>query len=472
VHGALPACPSARPARRAGFRLYNPFMETMQNVGVPRTRTRHLAAGPALRSLLAAWLLAFALVPLAHGEARFTEDEEAAARLLELIHARLALMPSVAAWKWRERLPIADPPRERQVIERAVALAAPLGLEEESVRELFELQIRLAREAQTSLHRRWREKGFDGPETPEDLRAQLRPQLDALTVELVKALHLAAGGLTRPDFTPSIAALAERILADEPWSPQSRSDVVGALTRVRRVPVPALQRIEASGVLRVGTTGDYAPFTLESQNRLSGADIDLAESLARALGVRAVFVRTTWATLLDDLQADRFDVAMGGVSVTPARQAAAAFSVPYASGGKTAIARCRDASRLSRLEAIDRPGVRVVVNPGGTNEQFVRERIRRADVRVHPDNRTIFEEIRAGRADVMITDDVEVELQTRLHRDLCRAVSGTFTRAEKAILMPRDEELVRAVNRWLASAIAAGEPAQLQRRYLEAHAVH
>jgi len=108
----------------------------------------------------------------------------------------------------------------------------------------------------------------------------------------------------------------------------------------------------------------------------------------------------------------------------------------------------------------------VVVNPGGTNEQYVRANLHKAQIRVYPDNRTIFDEIRAKRADVMITDDTEVDLQVHQHPDLCRALPGTLTHADKAILMPKDTALVDAVNGWLKEAIAAGEPQRLLRERL------
>jgi cyclohexadienyl dehydratase len=152
---------------------------------------------------------------------------------------------------------------------------------------------------------------------------------------------------------------------------------------------------------------------------------------------------------------------MGGVSVTPARAAQGAFSVPYASGGKTIVARCADSRKYRKLSTIDRPKVRVIVNPGGTNEQYVRDNVHHAQIVVYPDNRAIFDELSTGHADVMITDDVEAELQTHRHAGLCRTLPGTLTHSEKAILMPRDPDLVKAVNDWLTPVIAAGEPARV-----------
>jgi cyclohexadienyl dehydratase len=112
------------------------------------------------------------------------------------------------------------------------------------------------------------------------------------------------------------------------------------------------------------------------------------------------------------------------------------------------------------------PSLHVVVNPGGTNEQYVRTHLRRAQVIVDPSNAAIFGELIAGRADVMITDDVEVELQIERHHELCRALHGTLTHADKVLLMPRDPMFQAAVNDWLRGELAAGAPARLLRQSL------
>ncbi|MFJ1748207.1 transporter substrate-binding domain-containing protein [Streptomyces sp. NPDC088116] len=213
-----------------------------------------------------------------------------------------------------------------------------------------------------------------------------------------------------------------------------------------------LDTVPERGTLRVCTTGDYRPFShLDPTTKsYTGIDIDMAKNLATSLGVKPDFVATTWAGLMDDFTAGKCDIAMGGVSVTLARARKAYFSTPYLVDGKAAIARCEDKAKYQSLDAIDQPGVRVIVNPGGTNEAFAKANIDRATLVPHPDNTTIFDEIVAGRADVMITDGSETKYQAKLHPELCAInPDKPFNFVEKAYLLPRgDAEFKEYVDQW------------------------
>ncbi|GCD41968.1 transporter substrate-binding domain-containing protein [Streptomyces paromomycinus] len=220
-------------------------------------------------------------------------------------------------------------------------------------------------------------------------------------------------------------------------------------------PVPAslLDIIPRRGVLRVCTTGDYRPFTHRdpASGAYRGVDISMARDLARSLDAEPKYVPTTWAKLVDDLAAGRCDIAMGGVSITLPRARKAAFSEPVRTDGKTPIVRCADRDTYRTLDEIDRPGVTVVVNPGGTNEQFARSVIKRATIKPHPDNTTIFDEIIAGRADVMMTDASETRYQSKIHPELCAVhPDRPFTFSEKAYAVPRADFPFKAyVDQWV-----------------------
>ncbi|MCG5243725.1 transporter substrate-binding domain-containing protein [Azospirillum doebereinerae] len=221
----------------------------------------------------------------------------------------------------------------------------------------------------------------------------------------------------------------------------------------------ALQGIRQAGILRVGTTGDYKPFSYKGDDgALVGADVEMAKELATALGVRAEFVPTTWKTLIEDLKADKFDVALGGITVNPDRAAVGDFSVPNVTDGKRPIARCADKEKFTTVEAIDQPTTRVVVNPGGTNEKFARASFTKAPIEVWPDNRTIFAQIAANKADVMVTDGVEADLQAKLNPGVLCAVpvATPFTHFENAYLLRKDPALKQAVDQWMTAALSNG----------------
>lgn len=231
----------------------------------------------------------------------------------------------------------------------------------------------------------------------------------------------------------------------------------------------ALDTILARGTLRVGLTGDYRPFSIkDNAGKFTGLDVDMAENLAKAMGVKLEIVPTAWPTLMADLQARKYDIGMGGITITLDRAKTAMFSTPVLRTGKTPIARCTDKDRFTSLADIDKPGVRVITNPGGTNERFDRANLHQAEIVVFPNNAAIFDELIANHADVMLTDAVETRLQQKLHPELCAIhPDAPFDFAELGYLLPRDEPLKAFVDLWLHMQAETGDQRRLTAKWLD-----
>jgi cyclohexadienyl dehydratase len=173
--------------------------------------------------------------------------------------------------------------------------------------------------------------------------------------------------------------------------------------------------------------------------------------------VRIEFVPTVWVDLLDDFLADKFDIAMGGVTLNEARAQKAFFSIPTFVDGKRPLCRREDRDRFTSVEAINQPGVRVIANPGSANEAFARANFTRAEVTIHHDNASVFIEIVEGRADVMVTDGLEADHQAALHPELCAVSVAPWTRLEKAYMFARDPMMKAFIDAWLGAAFAGGQ---------------
>jgi cyclohexadienyl dehydratase len=212
-----------------------------------------------------------------------------------------------------------------------------------------------------------------------------------------------------------------------------------------------LDEVLAAGKLRVCTTGDYKPFSyLRPDGQFEGIDIDLARVLAHDLNVELEFVKTTWSALMGDFLS-KCDIAMGGISITLERQKKVAFTVAHMLDGKSAIVRCADTGKFTSLASIDQATTRAIVNPGGTNERYARAHFKQAQLTVHEDNVTIFEQIVQGKADVMVTDTSETLWQARQHPELCPILGDKPLQfAEKAYMLPRGDVTWKAwVDSWM-----------------------
>ncbi len=231
-----------------------------------------------------------------------------------------------------------------------------------------------------------------------------------------------------------------------------------------------LPDIQERGVLKVGTAGDYQPMSYLDPKTGSyvGLDAELAQDLAAALGVEVKYVETSWPTLMEDTLAGKFDLAICGITITEARKEKALMSDGYLGNGKTVLCRAEDADKYTSLEAINRPEVRVMENPGGLNEQFARENLPDATLIIHDVNQEIPGLVAAGEADVMITEIMEagyyVGQDSRLAAPL---IYEPFTHGELGILMPKgSEDLLDYVNAFLAKEKASGRLDELAEDYI------
>ena len=232
----------------------------------------------------------------------------------------------------------------------------------------------------------------------------------------------------------------------------------------------SVAEIKARGAVLIGTTGDYRPLTyMEENGKYWGFGIEIAEKIAQHLGVKAEFVPTSWVTLSADTQATpkKFDFAIGGITITESRKETMLMSQGYLANGKTILCRAEDSERFQALSDIDKSDVRVMVNPGGLNEKFAREKLKNAKIIVFNQNELIPNEIAVGNADVMITEITEapwyVKNDSRLAAPL---LTAPFTHGQIGVLMQKgQEDLLSLISDILSQLEKDGTLSQLRQKY-------
>lgn len=168
---------------------------------------------------------------------------------------------------------------------------------------------------------------------------------------------------------------------------------------------PVLERLAAGAPLRVCIWPDYYGITYRNprNQKLSGIDIDLSAELARDLGVKLEYVDASFPSLIDDLNAQRCDVAMFAIGVLPQRQAQLSFTQPYLQSDIYAIT-TRSSRVVRQWSDIDQPGVVVAVQAGTFMEPVMRKALKQAEMAVISPPATRERELESGRVDVFMTD--------------------------------------------------------------------
>ena len=223
----------------------------------------------------------------------------------------------------------------------------------------------------------------------------------------------------------------------------------------------------ARPILRIGTSGDYPPFSEvvdESAKHATyeGFDIAVATAYARDRGFEPSFVRFRWPDLVGSMTAGRFDVAMSGITVRPERSTLGRFTVPVAETGAVILGRPK--GRFRNLDDYNRRPVRIGVNKGGHLERVAEQHFPRATLLAIPDNTAVLSAFLEGQVDAAVTDTLEAPNWMMASEDL--DLHGPFTRDRKAYWVRADRpELAADLDAWLLDREADGTLGQLREVY-------
>ena len=231
-----------------------------------------------------------------------------------------------------------------------------------------------------------------------------------------------------------------------------------------------LQSIIQKKEIRIGTSGDYQPFSYlnPKNNQYEGMDIEMANRLGQALQAKVLFVRFKWPELTADLLADKFDIAMGGIGRNVERGKVLAYTNSYMTFGTCPLIRQGDEGKFPDLTSINHPGVKVILNQGGINDKHFTPLLTQATILRHNKNEEIAEKVKEGTADVWITDNVEALFWAKQIPGLVAVnPSRTFTVGTKGYMIRQgDQTFLNWLNLWLEQMFLQGEVQKLEQQWL------
>ncbi len=166
-----------------------------------------------------------------------------------------------------------------------------------------------------------------------------------------------------------------------------------------------LRGIVAKGELVVGTVGNMPPLNMtDKEGNVIGLEIDMAQIMAKTMGVTLRVETMPFQDLLPALEAGNVDMVLSGMTITPERNLRVAFIGPYSISGKCFLSKEETISRAEEAEDINTPNTRLAALAGSTSERLVNTLISKAQLTPVQDYDEGLDLVLNDKVDAMVAD--------------------------------------------------------------------
>jgi polar amino acid transport system substrate-binding protein len=164
-----------------------------------------------------------------------------------------------------------------------------------------------------------------------------------------------------------------------------------------------VETVMKRGKLKVGMS-TFVPWAMrDKKGELIGFEIDVAKKVAKDLGVEIEFVPTAWSGIIPALIAGKFDVIIGGMSVTMKRNVTVNFTAPYAHSGMGIVANKKLAGELKWPDGYNSAKVTFTCRRGATSCSDTKNLFPKAKLRQFDDSSLVLQEVVNGNAHAVLT---------------------------------------------------------------------
>lgn len=246
-----------------------------------------------------------------------------------------------------------------------------------------------------------------------------------------------------------------------------KSAVWIALALVLSAVAPAgardLAEIKATGTIKIATEGATPPFNYFEGEKLTGFDVDLGSAIAEKLGVKVEWVTLAFDGLLVGLDHDRYDLVVAGHGITPERQKAVDFSMPYVCSGAAIVAQEGGAR-----SAVDLAGKVVGVQVGTTYLTAVRDVPGVKEVKTFPKDTDALQNLISGRTEVWVSDKLTALTAAEKTPDAKLQIGDLLYEERYGMAFKKGNDTLRtAVDKALGDMLADGSYKQISEHYFQ-----
>ena len=224
-----------------------------------------------------------------------------------------------------------------------------------------------------------------------------------------------------------------------------------------------LEEIQKSGTIVLASEGQYAPFNFFKGKQLTGYEIDVAEAVAKKMGLKFEWKTVGFDALLTGLAQDRWDLVIASHGITEERAKAVTFTLPHYCSGGQIVSLKSDIAKVGDLA-----GKVVAVQTGTSYLEHVKKVPGVKEVKNFPTDEAARSALSSKRVDAWVTDRfVAKEMLAKAPKAGLKTGDMLFIEQVAAAVSKGNQGLADAYNKALKEAIADGTVGAISKKYFQ-----